>query len=335
MATLIQTDEVSLRYRAKAINVAEKRLLVTNLRGTLQAEDLTVPPNCDGFGRIRHFRRQTADIWPQNPLPIDPVSRKLGLPRRDEMLAQVFQNAVCNWRCWYCYVPFDLLSANQKYSAWKSADDLVELYLAEKDRPPMIDLSGGQPDLVPEWVPWTMEALTRRGVMNEVFLWSDDNLSNDYFWRFLSDEQQAMVAGYRNYAKVCCFKGFDAASFSFNTKAEPRLFDRQFEIFGRYLKLRLDLYAYATFTAPDCRDIRGKVEAFVDRLQALAPNLPLRVIPLEVRSGFKVVKRRHEQPPDQAMEAQRLAIEAWNDEVRTRFSSQDRALNVAEVSLAG
>ena len=40
--------------------------------------------------------------------------------------------------------------------------ELVELYLDEPEPPPMIDLTGGQPDLTPEWVPWTMEELAGR-----------------------------------------------------------------------------------------------------------------------------------------------------------------------------
>jgi len=333
MAKQINTDEVSSRYRAQAVNVAERRLLITNLAGTDQAEDLQVPPNCNGFGRIRHFCRATSNGWPENPLPIDPIARKLGLSPSAEIQAQVFQNAVCNWRCWYCYVPFDLLSANNKHSAWLTAAELIDLYLAENQRPVMIDLSGGQPDLVPEWIPWTMEALIERGLADKICLWSDDNLSNDFFWQFLTPNQQALVASYKNYAKVCCFKGFDPESFALNTRAAPELFERQFDLFRRYLGLGLDLYAYATFTGPSCDNVAAKVAIFVDRLQGLHPNLPLRLIPLEIRTNFKVVGVRISEPPANAMKAQQLAIDAWNTELGKRFSSQERETHVADVPL--
>ena len=105
--------------------------------------------------------RDDGDGWPHNPLPIDPACRALRLSNDDALQAQVFQNAACNWRCWYCYVPFRLLDAVEAAGAWLSADDLVDLYLRESEatRPGMIDLTGGQPELVPEWVPWMMEAL--------------------------------------------------------------------------------------------------------------------------------------------------------------------------------
>ena len=193
-ARTIDTDDFSARLRMKAIDPATRRLLVTNFRGSRQEEDLTEPANCRGFGRIRHFRRAASPGRPSNPLPIEPASRALSLPPTAELRAQVFQNAACNWRCWYCFVDFALLAADPKRSALLSAADLIDLYLAEPNHPAVIDLTGGQPDLVPEWIPWMMRELKARGLDGEVYLWSDDNLSNDYFWRFLSDADRELVA---------------------------------------------------------------------------------------------------------------------------------------------
>src|SRR5215831_5390389 len=109
---VIDTDQVSERLRAKAIDVPGKKVLITRLSGSKQEPDIQEPVNCDGFGRIRHFRRRTSDGWPDNPLPIDPAANRLGIAPEDMLKAQVFQNSACNWRCWYCYVPFELLSAN-------------------------------------------------------------------------------------------------------------------------------------------------------------------------------------------------------------------------------
>lgn len=108
---LIDTDAVSERYRALSIDVERRRLLISDLRGTEEEADLTLSPNCQGYGRTRHFRRATSPGWPLNSLPIDPACKALMIPRTDVLLAQAFQNAACNWRCWYCYVPFNLLNA--------------------------------------------------------------------------------------------------------------------------------------------------------------------------------------------------------------------------------
>lgn len=328
----IKTDPFSAHLRQQAIDVAQRKILVTNFVGTDQESDLTQPPNCNGFGRIRHFRRGTSSGWPPNPLPIDPASRALGLPHTDIVRAQAFQNSACNWRCWYCFVPFALLSANEKYSEWLSPEELINLYLNEPDRPSIIDLTGGQPDLTPEWVPWTMEALEARGISDSVYLWSDDNLSNDYFWRYLSERDIQRIAEYGMYGRVCCFKGFDAASFAFNTHAEEALFDRQFELMGRLLGLGIDLYAYTTFTAASAHGIPEAMKRFVDRLQELDPNLPLRTIPLEIRV-FTPVQQRMTAERTAALSHQQIAIEAWNIELEQRFSSTERLLNISEIRL--
>lgn len=330
----LDTDALSARYRLAAVDLDQRRLLITNFRGTDQEQDLTEPANCGGFGRVRHFRRATSAGWPENPLPIDPASRALGLCSEEVLRAQVFQNAVCNWRCWYCFVDFKLLAANRQYSDWLSAGKLVDLFLAEPNRPRMIDLTGGQPDLTPEWVPWMMAELTSRGLDREVYLWSDDNLSNDYFWRYLSEEQRELVASYPKYGRVCCFKGFDAESFSFNTRAAPALFDRQFDLMSRLVALGIDVYAYATFTGPTCDDISGSVRKFIDRLQEIDERLPLRTVPLEVRV-FTPVKGRMDTAREAALVHQQIAIATWSEEITRRFTVDERSMNIVDVRLGG
>ena len=295
---------------------------------------MTEPANCSGFGRIRHFIREKRPGWPSNPLPIDPACKALALPPSEILRAQVFQNASCNWRCWYCFVPFSLLSANRKYSDWLTPEQIINLYLEQTDPPPMIDLSGGQPDLVPEWVPWMMAELRNRGLEQSIYLWSDDNLSNDYFWKFLTDEDRELITSYRNYGRVCCFKGFNSQSFSFNTLAEPEIFERQFTLFGNLLATGIDLYAYITITTPSTEGINDDVRRFIDRLQLLDEYLPLRTVPLEVEIFTPVVARLDDIKRD-ALKNQWLALDVWQKELENRFSSEDRARNIADVPLKG
>jgi len=198
----------------------------------------------------------------------------------------------------------------------------------------MIDLTGGQPDLVPEWVPWMMRELIARGLEKKTYLWSDDNLSSNFFWRYLTDEDRDLIASYPNYGRVCCFKGFNAESFSFNTRAEPMLFDQQFELMERLLALGIDLYAYVTLTTPTSKNIEADMAWFMDRLQTLNRNLPLRTVPLEIQVYTPVaprVKLLHEE----AIRNQHLAIAAWQKELEYRFTSKERQANIAEVRLCG
>jgi uncharacterized Fe-S cluster-containing radical SAM superfamily protein len=327
----IDTDKFSATLREKSIDVTAKKVLITRLAGSEQEKDISEPTNCNGYGRVRHFRRETAVGWPENPLPIDPASFRLGVKPSDMLRSQVFQNAVCNWRCWYCYVPFPLLAGSLKHSAWFTAAELVDLYLQIENPPKVIDLSGGQPDLTPEWIVWMMQELEARGLSDKVYLWSDDNLSNDYLLRYLSKEDLEYMRHYRMYGKVCCFKGFDEQSFAFNTNAAPELFARQFEIFQNHLPLGLDLYGYATFTSPKNDNVKASMISFVDKLQRIHHNLPLRTIPLEIR-GFSAMKARND---ENAIITQSQAIEQWNAEIEKRFSQAERKRPIYEVPLTG
>jgi uncharacterized Fe-S cluster-containing radical SAM superfamily protein len=331
VSTAIDTDRFSSVLRARGIDPNANKVLVSILEGSKQEQDLSEPVNCEGLGRIRHFRRETSPGWPDNPLPTVPAARTLGLDEPAQMRAQVFQNAVCNWRCWYCYVDFPLLAGNREHSRMRSAAELVELFVSEPDRPAVIDLSGGQPDLVPEWVPWMLAELRNRGLERSVYLWSDDNLSNDYFFALLSREDRELLDSAPAYGKVGCFKGFDESSFAFNTAAAPGLFGRQFELVGRLIhETSIDIYGYATFTTPDDRDIEGRMAAFVDQLQEVAPLLPLRVVPLEV-GAFTPTRPRMGTEHERALTVQTEAVAAWQDELRRRFSLEQLTRPICDV----
>jgi uncharacterized Fe-S cluster-containing radical SAM superfamily protein len=329
----IDTARFSSQLRARAIDLDNRRLLVSRLADSEQERDLSVPTNCGGFGRVRHFKRATAAGWPVNPLPIVPACLALGISDvPPEMTAQVFQNAACNWRCWYCYVPFNLLSADQSRSAWLRPEDLVALYKTEPARPKVLDLSGGSPDLVPEWIPWMMEALVDAGIADETYLWSDDNLSTTYLFDELSESQLNTIRRYPMYGRVGCFKGFDEESFAFNTGAAAADFGRQFEIMRKLLDLGIDLYAYVTLTTANADGLSDRMARFVDRLQSLDANLPLRTIPLEIRV-FSPVGPRMDEARRQAIVHQNLAVAAWNQELARRYTTTLRDQPIAEVSL--
>ena len=105
MTGTIDTDDFSRAMRARGIDRDARTVRISNLRGSEQEQDLSTPTNCDDFGRIRHFQVSTSAGWPSNPLPVVPAARALAIDVPDMLEAQVFQNAGCNWRCWYCFVP--------------------------------------------------------------------------------------------------------------------------------------------------------------------------------------------------------------------------------------
>lgn len=329
---LIQTDKFSDSLRRKGIDLENKRILITRFSGSKQEMDFTVPANCNGLGRIRHFRRNAESVW-RNPLPMDPAQKSLKKISSDDIRAQVFQNAVCNWRCWYCYVDFDLLSGNQNHAEWVSAAELLDLYMKNEDRPAMIDLSGGQPDLIPEWTSWMIDALSERGLADSVYLWSDDNLSNDYFFRFLTTNQIDRIAEYPNYGRVGCFKGIDGSSFEFNTQAEASIFDRQFDTFRRLRDVGIDLYAYVTLTVPDGKKLNDKINTFLDKLQAIHEHLPLRTVPLKIGIFTPVKDRAQATQSELILKYQDEAILLWREALNQRFSQELIHTKISDISL--
>ncbi len=333
MASYILSDRLAQNLRSRAVDVEQARIRVAILEGSAQEADITLPPNCNGLGRIHHFRARHFDDWPSDPLPMAPARRMLGLAGLEDMTAQVFQLAACNWRCWYCFVPFDLLAPTDENSRWVTTDELVDMYLDVPDRPVIIDCSGGQPDLAPEWIPWMMQSLEKRDRHLTTFLWSDDNLSNDYFWRFLDSSQKRTVTSYQNYARVGCFKGFDSESFSFNTKASPEMFQQQFDLFERMLTLGIELYAYCTLTGPSADGIEEKIATFMDRLQTIHPNLPLRTVPLRISDVGVLAARGTSAALPLAHEVQIQAIEAWRAECARRFTPAEIAADISLVEL--
>lgn len=318
--------------RKKTIDIEKRKLLISNFHGSDQEKDFTEPANCSGYGRIRHFKLDTSVGWPQNPLPIVPACQALNLPVDSVIRTQLFQISICNWNCWYCYVPKNLRSADKNNSDWLSVSELVDLYLKENNRPSIIVLSGGQPDLVPEWIPWMMSELKSRSMEKMTYLWSDDNLSSDFFYHYLSNKQLDLIKSYKNYGKVGCLKGFDKQSFQFNTNMDSSYYDKQFTLIKKHINLGIDFYAYITLTTPSKRNIRTKIEKFINKLQKINTYLPLRTVPLEIKP-FTPTNQKLNRKQELSMKYQNIAIKWWNKELNNIFSTEELKRPISNVKL--
>lgn len=326
----IDTDSFSKHLRSRIIRHQDRSLLIARLPHSDMAKDRYTRINCSGFGRVRVFNTYSLHMEALANHAPRPLLR--GHPPMFPLRTQVFQLAACNWRCWYCYVDDDRLSADTDVAEFLSCDQLVDMFAQEPDRPDVVDLSGGQPDLAPEWNLWMMQALERRGLRGQVFLWTDDNLSNRYFWDYLTDDNRAYMSEFPLYSRVGCFKGFDECSFTFNTGADPERFAAQFDIFQDLLRAKFAMYAYATFTTPTIQDLDHQMKRFVDRLQRIHPNLPLRTIPLRIHP-FTATQMRSTALHGEATQNQIFAFHAWETELAKRFSTVELTKPFDEVDL--
>jgi uncharacterized Fe-S cluster-containing radical SAM superfamily protein len=328
----IDTDTLSAKLRERAIDINRKAILINNFTGSSQEKDITDSPNCKGYGRVRHFKLHAGNDWVLNPLPILPAAKALGIEAGEEIRAQVFQSSVCNWRCWYCFVDSNSLRGNLKHASFLTCDEMLDLYLNQDNPPKVLDLTGGQPDLTPEWVFWMMEAIIKRGLENKIFLWSDDNLSNDYLRTYLTEDQIHFMAIYKLYSRVCCFKGIDERTFSLNTNADPKLFENQFLLSERLLNLGFDLYFYLTLVSPTITDYKSVIPRFLDRIQKVHELLPLRTVPLKLFKYTPVEMRMDSKYADM-FNGQLKAVDIWKTEIQKRFSTNLLNTPISEISL--
>ena len=331
----VAADHASLGragMRQRLIRTPEQQVLIARLDNSVENADDYTDVNCDGFGRIRRFHKFSVHLRARDSvLPVKPHYRGLApvLPYR----TQVFQVGGCNWNCWYCFVDDELLAGDSSRGAFFSAERLVDLYLAQSDPPAVLDLSGGQPDLVPEWCLWVMRELDVRGLRGKAHVWIDDNLSGGFVRQFLIPDDIAYMASFPNHSRVGCFKGFDENSFVFNTKAPKSGFDRQFAVMRDLLADGFDMYAYATFTSLDDSRVASAMGDFVDRLQAVHPLLPLRTIPLEVKP-YSVTRSRGVADLRRVLDRQDAAAQAWESQLLRRFTSEQLARPYEQVRLS-
>jgi hypothetical protein len=152
------------------------------------------------------------------------------------------------------------------------------------------------------------------------------------FWRYLTNADREFIRSYPMYGRVCCLKGFDPRSFSFNTSAGPEEYDRQFVLLRRLVELGLDLYCYVTLTTDDTANLEAKISTFVDRLQSLDENLPLRTVPLKIEV-FGPTETRLTPERTASLTNQRSAVDAWSNELERRYSTSSRTMHISDVRL--
>jgi uncharacterized Fe-S cluster-containing radical SAM superfamily protein len=328
----IDPTRLARSLRAKLVRCDTKQVLISRLAGSLQERDIAGGVNCQGYGRLRTTDPVSTTWSFDTTVPNEPAATRLGLSSEEARLSQLFQLAGCNLRCWFCYVDGPMLTASPGRAQFLSADDLVRMYMDEPVRARIVTLTGGQPDLVPEWLPWMMQSLRKRGLEDDVFLWMDDNLTTDFAWRCLGHADWALIRGWRNFAKVACFKSFCGPGFAENTGAAPQWFASQLACFERLHRSGIDLYGYIILTITDLSWV-SQLPLFMDRLQRdVHENILLRITPLEIKL-YGPTKERMSPADGLAVKNQYRVLELWNEELERRYPASMRSLAMSQVPL--
>ncbi len=304
--------------RQRAIDFKNKKIRMSRFEHSTQQQDMTLPSNCGDFGRVHHFKLHPSPNWIDNPLPHKPVSDYFHTPIPEILPVQLFQLSVCNINCWYCFVDKKLRAGNPKHSDFCDPTDLLRKAKAE-NQPNVIVLSGGQPDLVPEYNLWFLQSRERLGMEKSHFIWTDDNLSTDLFFETMTPAQMDYMLKRPGYARVGCLKGFDATSAAFNTRTNLKFFDDQMRRLKQLTQMGFNQYAYVTLTTPDIDRIDKRIGDFFDRIQTeIGEDFPLKMVPLEIYK-YAVNSNRYK---DIAAQNQYRVLTSWVHQMNTRFKTK-------------
>lgn len=324
-------DKICEVLRKQIIDVENKSVKLTKFVGLNECLDNNCHANCRGLGRIRKYKKFSLFLDNQ-----EKTQKRLlrGVdPLIGDFETQVFQILGCNMRCWYCFVDDCVLAATADSGEWVTISDMIELFLQENQSPYIIDLSGGQPDLAPEWCLWVMEELEKRDLRDNVYVWIDDNLATMHVMeKYLTQDQILYMANYPKHSRACCFKGYNELTYRFNVRNKCSTLEEQINNFGKLYNYGFDIYAYITLTGPRGSANRKDMELFIDRIQDIHPQLPLRLIPLKIKE-FEETTRRMNKLYMEAFVEQYQAYDIWTTIMGERYTKEELAIPYEKVEI--
>ena len=324
-------DKTCEMLRSKIVDIEKRAVKVTNFAGLEESLDNNCYVNCKGLGRIRKYKN--FNLFLDNMQATEKRLLRGVDPTLQEFQTQVFQLVGCNMRCWYCFVDDCILAANNNNSEWLLVSEMVDSFVKENDNPLIIDLSGGQPDLVPEWCYWVMEEIEKRNLKNKVYVWIDDNLTTmEVMEECLTSDQISYMAQFPKHSRACCFKGYNDETYSFNVRTKYKSLKEQIYSFRKLYSYGFDIYAYISLTGPKGSANERDIELFINEIQSIHPMLPLRIIPLKIKE-FEVTSGRMNKVYEEAMQEQYKAYIIWKRIIERRYTKKEIKLPYEAINI--
>lgn len=337
--------------RPRMIDLKNKKVLLASFVGTSQAKDIAVRTKViadyfrakiyekpeEIYEGVYNFRREPAGI----------SSYKLGNPQEKEKdwrgpsieacnKVFLFQLNGCNLNCWYCYVDDVNKSANPKFGAYISCEEILMHFLIEARKGQfsisldkeinVLRISGGEPFIVPEVIYWMIETVEKFDLQNYLYLWVDSNLSTgEFYWKYLSKEQREKIRNYKNIGFMGCYKGIDEEMFSEVSGAAPEFFKNQFILHRKLIDEGLDVYSYLYPIPLSTHDLKKRISDFIDRMQKEVNELaPLRMTTpyIKIYTPIETDARLTPERNKAVKENQYLAMQIWKEEMKRRFGEK-------------
>ncbi|MBN2203293.1 MAG: radical SAM protein [Candidatus Aenigmarchaeota archaeon] len=262
----------------------------------------------------------------QNP-PFSAAFRmkgKHGDPK-DYNRAFTIQLSGCNYNCNYCFVPPETNACNPNFSKYFSVKEIVDYFLKAREdfNEPInvVRVTGGENMIVPEFV---IELYNELEKIDGTYLWIDTNLSATKHMENVENELKDVLKR-RNVGVTGCFKGTCKEDFSLITGAQQSFFDDQFKAAKLFLDWKTDLYVYLPALVYG-NSVEQKIDGFVNMLQALNKNLPLRVEMLIIHE-YPAAKRNMELKSKEKrpipLTDQRKVFDSWYNKILPKYYSKE------------
>jgi len=105
----------------------------------------------------------------------------------------------------------------------------------------------------------------------------------------------------------------------------------QFNIHRRFIETGVDFYTYLVPTTSTARNLEAKIACFMSHLQETAGRYaPLKLSVIEIRD-YGPTKMRLTPKRERALKLQYKVMEAWEKELRRRFSWRELCIEPHEV----
>jgi len=340
------------KLRPRMIDLKNKKILLAVLAGTGQAQDLTKERFFEDVFRSKIYTKK-ADLQ-RDPFRREPAAiaaEKLTIPGKTlvspEECNAAFLGQIngCNLKCWYCYVDDKAKGANQKHGKFFSTEEYLIQFLIETRKNQnalnqdlklnILRISGGEVFIVPEIIIWMIESVEKFGLENNIYLWVDCNLSTEnFYWKYLSENQREKIRNFRNLGVCVCYKGFDEKTFQENTcGAMPESFKKAFLMHKKLIDEGLDVYSYLYPVTSSLDNIEQRIKEFIERLQReVGECAPLRMATPPIKI-YGPTKERLSENNIKALENQWAAMNVWKQELAKRFNTKELSLQPHEIPL--
>jgi uncharacterized Fe-S cluster-containing radical SAM superfamily protein len=234
------------------------------------------------------------------------IGHKLGKPWKFFNRLIAVHVPLCPNDCWHCYLPHKLY-VGKADSATRSepltSEDIVDRFLIQRTtdyrndkHSNVLRITGGEPFLLPELIVECLRIIRKRGLEEDVFVWTETNLE-PFMGKpgeaFMDLEENKRIldelSNFKNFLVHPCFHGLDQSEFKMITsRGENISLDDQVDAIKRLFDANIDIYP--TYGSNVCNPRNAK--NLYKKLSEINPQLPLRIALIEYKFDYPPVENR-------------------------------------------